>query len=711
LKCSRSTVDEREHMEDAESDQQKPNRLIAEISPYLLQHAWNPVDWHPWGEEAFSNAEEHDRMIFLSIGYATCHWCHVMEKESFEDPEVASVLNQNYVPIKVDREERPDLDQLYMAASQALSGSGGWPLNVVLTPDRKPFFVMTYMPRERRFGNPGIIEILTGIAQMWQEDRQKLLAAADSVVRKISEGLEKGRSPQRSALKAGFESLRLNYDRVNGGFGLVPKFPLPNNLLFLLRYAKIRKDEKAAMMVETTLRSMAMGGIYDHIGYGFHRYSTDSQWLVPHFEKMLYDQALVSMALIEIHQFTGNSFYGQKARECLEFVMREMTSPEGGFYSAQDADTGGEEGGYYLWTRKEVEKLLSEKIFRVAANAWHLTTAGNFIDNVSGERTGKNIIHLARKPDDLARQEGMSLYELESILESARTILYKARGLRERPLTDEKVLADWNGLMIAAFSRAARAFSDARYSGAAEKAAGFILGRMRTGDGGLLHRFRDNTVGIEGMAMDYAFFIFGLTDLYMATFRPGFLSAAVELQHTFDDRFWDERRGGYFSALAGKGDLITRQKDVYDGAIPSANSVAFTNLIRLSLFTGDPFYEKRASELAKIYTTLLSHSPAAYTFFLTGLSAVFGPATSVVILPGEDPGAAEEMIRALELGFYPFTVVLKKTHDTGKQLSEVAAFTKEMVPIEEKCTSFICSRKSCSRPVTSVQEMLSLVEK
>jgi uncharacterized protein YyaL (SSP411 family) len=697
-------------MEDPESDAQNPNLLMNEVSPYLLQHALNPVNWHPWDEEAFSEAKEHDRMIFLSIGYATCHWCHVMEKESFEDPEVASVLNKNYVPIKVDREERPDLDQLYMAASQALSGSGGWPLNLVLTPDKKPFFAMTYIPREGRFGNPGIIEILTGIARMWQEDREKLLAAADSVVRQVREGLEKGRTPQRSALEAGFESLFLNFDQVNGGFGLAPKFPLPHNLFFLLRYARIRKDERAVMMVETTLRSMAMGGIYDHIGYGFHRYSTDSQWLVPHFEKMLYDQALLSVALIETSQVTGNHFYGRTARECLEFVTREMTSPAGGFFSAQDADTGEEEGGYYVWARKEVEALLPEKTFRVAANAWHLTTAGNFIDALTGERTGKNIIHLTRKPDDLARQEGMSPGELGTVLESARTVLSEARGRRERPLTDDKVLVDWNGLMIAAFSRAARAFSDARYAGVAEKAADFILGRMRTADGGLLHRFRDGRAGIEGMAADYAFFIYGLIDLYMATFRPDFLSSAIELQHTFDDRFWDERRGGYFSAPTGKEDLIAQQKDVYDGAIPSANSVSFTNLHRLALLTGDLGYEKRASELARIYTSLLSRSPAAYTFFLSGLSGVFGPASSVVIAKGEDSGRAGEMIRSLDLGFFPFTVVLTRAADTGKNLARVSPFTREMIPLEGKTTAYVCSRQSCSRPVTSIEEMLSFIE-
>ncbi len=698
-------------MEEESSEDRKSNRLSGELSPYLLQHAKNPVDWYPWGEEAFSVAKESDRMIFLSIGYATCHWCHVMEKESFEDPGVASVLNKDYVPIKRDRAERPDIDQLYMAASQALSGSGGWPLNVVLTPDRKPFFAMTYVPRESHFGSPGILDILTGIARMWKEEREKLTTSADRVVRQISGGPEKGKAPVRSFLEAGFESLLLNFDRVNGGFGLAPKFPLPHNLFYLLRYARISGDERAVMMVGQTLRSMLTGGIWDHIGYGLHRYSTDSRWQLPHFEKMLYDQALVSLALIEAFQVTGDASFGRAARQCLEFVEREMTSPEGGFYSAQDADTRGEEGGYYLWTRKDIEELLPGDVFAVAADAWHLTTAGNFIDPVTGDRTGKNVIYLTRAPDDLARQKGMSLPELEAILESARTILSSARQARERPLTDDKVLTDWNGLAIAAFSRAARAFSERHYADVAGKAASFILGTMYSDVGGLLHRFRKGSAGIDGMAADYAFLVYGLTELYNATYRPEVLSAARELQQDFDARFWDQKKSGYFSSPPKNDDLLVRQKDFYDGAIPSANSVAFVNLIRLSHLAGDTAYEKRADTLAKIYTPLLTQTPAAYSFFLSGLAAVFGPAASVVIATGDDTPVSDDMTRALDRGFHPFTVVLRKTPANAEALSEVAPFTREMMPSGGMPTSYVCSRRSCSKPVTSVGELLSLVEK
>jgi uncharacterized protein YyaL (SSP411 family) len=697
-------------MGDAEPEERKPNRLINELSPYLLQHAWNPVDWHPWGEEAFIEAKEHDRMIFLSIGYATCHWCHVMEKESFEDPEVAEVLNRHFIPIKVDREERPDLDQLYMAASQALSGSGGWPLNVILTPDRKPFFAMTYIPKERRFGNPGIIEILSGIARMWEEDRKNLLAAADSVVLRIGGPLERSRSPQRSALDTGFESLLLNYDRINGGFGLAPKFPLPHNLFFLLRYARLRKEDRAVLMAETTLRSIARGGICDHIGYGFHRYSTDARWLVPHFEKMLYDQALLSTAFIEAFQVTGNQFFGKTAQECLTYVEREMTSPAGGFFSAQDADTNGEEGGYYLWTRGEIEDLLTGEQFRLAADAWHLTTAGNYIDAVTGERTGKNIIHLARESNDLARQAGKTVQEIDALLETSRESLFQARRKRQPPLTDDKVLTDWNGLMIGAFSRAARAFSDPHSLAVARKAADFVLKTMRTGNGELLHRYRKKKAGIEAKATDYSFLIFGLTELFMASLEPAYLSSAADLQASFDDCCWDRKKGGYFSAPAGQEDLIVRQKDFYDGAIPSSNSVAFTNLHRLTLLTGDIGYEKKASELAKLYTAPLSRSPAAYTFFLSGLTGVLGPSSSAVIAEGEDRATAVEMIRAIDRGFYPFTVVLRAAAETREDLSSVSSFTREMAPLEGKTAAFVCRNNSCSRPVTSVPELISLLE-
>jgi uncharacterized protein YyaL (SSP411 family) len=692
------------------SGKRKPNRLINEVSPYLLQHAYNPVEWFAWGDEAFAKARQEDRMVFLSIGYATCHWCHVMERESFEDSDVARVLNEHFVAIKVDREERPDLDQIYMTASQILTGAGGWPLNLILTPEKLPFFAMTYIPRERRFGSPGIIDVLTGLAQMWREDRENLLASAQSVLQSLNARPERGRSPQRSMLDAGFQELLLRYDRVSGGFGPAPKFPLPHNLLFLLRYYRLKEEVKALEMVEKTLRSMAIGGICDQIGYGFHRYSTDAGWLVPHFEKMLYDQALLVLAFTEAFQVTGNRFYERVARETLAYVDREMTSPEGAFFSAQDADTAGEEGGYYLWTRAELEEALDPDIFRVAADAWHVTTAGNFLDPVIGERTGKNILHLTRTPDHLAARLKMTGEELEAALVTARTTLTGARREREPPMIDDKILTDWNGLMIAAYARASRAFSEPRYADRAEAACGFLLDRLRDGDGSLLHRYRDGQAGIVGQATDYAFLIFGLSELFMARSGPAHLAAARDLGQIFHDRFWNTRHSGYFTTAAGQDDLIARTIDLYDGAIPSANSVAFTDLLTLSRLTGDTVYEKRASELGKLYSGPLSRSPAAYTFFLAGLSFVYGPAGEIVIVEGDDP-AGQEMAAAVHQRYLPFTVVIRKTGKNREELARLAPFTEIMDAPGGKSTAYVCTRHACSRPVTTVEEMLAAVEK
>ncbi len=690
---------------------QAPNRLIHEVSPYLLQHARNPVAWYAWGDEAFARAAEEDKPVFLSIGYATCHWCHVMERESFEDPEVARVLNSLFVPIKVDREERPDIDSLYMTASQVLSGGGGWPLNLILTPDKKPFFAMTYIPRESRFGSPGIIEILTEIGRMWRESRENLLTSAERVAASLSTTHRKGRMLRRNIPDAGFEELLLSFDRINGGFGKAPKFPLPHNLLFLLRYSRLKGEERAVRMTEKTLRSMAMGGIYDHLGSGFHRYSTDTQWLVPHFEKMLYDQALLTIAYAEAYQATGDESFGTIAKECLEYVLREMTGPEGGFFSAQDADTAGEEGGYYLWTRREIEDLLDKETAAVVTGAWHLTTSGNFIDPVTGERTGKNILHLSRELPDLAARTGMPVEDLSAILIKARGILLAARKDRHPPFTDDKILADWNGLMIAAFARAARVFDEARYRDAAGRAAGFILASMRDAEGRLLHRYRNGQAGIAGQAADYAFLVFGLTELFMATSDPSYLSAALDLQEHLDAQFWDPEHGGYFTAPGTQADLIARQKEFYDGAIPSPNSVAFTNLLRLALLTGDTSFERRASDLARLYAGLVEQAPAAYTFFLSGLCLLFGPATGIVLSEGPEGEPVKNMADALNARYLPFMTVMVKNSKNESELGKVAPFTREMIPLDRKTAAYVCSGHTCSVPVTGVQELLELVEK
>ena len=692
-------------------ERERPNRLIHEVSPYLLQHAWNPVGWYTWGNEAFAHAAAEDKPVFLSIGYATCHWCHVMERESFEDPEVAGVLNTHFVPVKVDREERPDIDALYMAAGQMLSGRGGWPLNVFLTPEKQPFFAMTYMPRERRFGTPGIIDILGEISRLWREARPELLRTAGLVAAHLSRETGKGRRLSRTILDAAYHELLLRFDARDGGFGGAPKFPLPHTLLFLLRYSQLKGEERAIRMVEKTLRSMAMGGLYDQIGSGFHRYSTDTHWLVPHFEKMLYDQALHILAYTEAYQLTGNDGYGTIARESLEYVLREMTAPQGGFFSAQDADIGGEEGSYYLWTKKEVEDLLDRETAAAACRAWHVTTAGNYIDPVSGERTGRNILHLTRELTDLAQGMGLSPEKLTSLIEAAKKTLYTARKNRAPPLTDDKILADWNGLMIAALAKAARIFHEERYRNAAARAAEFILGSMKNPDGQLLHRYRNGRAGITAQAADYSFLIFGLTELYMATFDPAHLAAALSLQDSLDSQFWDPANGGYFTAAGTETDLISRQKEFYDGAIPSSNSVAFTNLLRLTMLTGNTSFESRASDLSRPYAEHLAQAPSAHSFFLSGLCLLFGPSSEIVIAGGEIGDTTEEMVDALECRYLPFTVILVKDSRNEDALAKVAPFTRDMGAIDGETAAYLCSRHSCSVPVKGVKELLLGVEK
>ena len=689
----------------------RPNRLINEVSPYLLQHAWNPVEWYAWGDEAFAHAAAEDKPVFLSIGYATCHWCHVMERESFEDPDVAGVLNTHFVSVKVDREERPDIDALYMAAGQMLSGIGGWPLNVFLTPEKQPFFAMTYMPRERRFGTPGIIDILEEISRLWSEARPELIRTAGLTAAHLSRETGKGRRLQRTILDAAYHELLLRFDVRDGGFGGAPKFPLPHTLLFLLRYSQLKGEERAISMVEKTLRSMAMGGLYDQIGSGFHRYSTDTHWLVPHFEKMLYDQALHVLAYTEAYQLTSNEWYGTIAMESLEYVLREMTAPQGGFFSAQDADSGGEEGGYYLWTKKEVEDLLDRETAAAACRAWHVTTAGNYIDPVSGERTGRNILHITREITDLAQGMGLSPEKLISLIDAAKKTLFTARKNRAPPLTDDKILADWNGLMIAALAKGARIFHEERYRNAAARAAEFILGSMKNPDGQLLHRYRNGRAGITAQAADYSFLIFGLTELYMATFDPAHLAAALSLQESLDSQFWDPANGGYFTAAGTETDLIARQKEFYDGAIPSSNSVAFTNLLRLTMLTGNTSFESRASDLSRPYAEHLAQAPAAYPFFLSGLCLLFGPSSEIVIAGGEKGDTAEEMVDALECRYLPFTVILVKDSRNEAALAKAAPFTRDMGAIDGETAAYLCSRHSCSVPVKGVKELLLGIEK
>ncbi|HSQ83581.1 MAG TPA: thioredoxin domain-containing protein, partial [Desulfobacterales bacterium] len=497
-----------------------PNRLVNEKSPYLLQHAHNPVDWHPWSERTFARAKEENKPIFLSIGYSTCHWCHVMEKESFEDEEVAGYLNDAFICIKVDREERPDIDAVYMAACQMLTGRGGWPLNLFLTPEKKPFFAATYLPKRSRFGHAGLIELCQQVKNIWLSQPDKVNESATSIADSLHQvfSFSSAEEPDESLLDLAYDQIRRVYDPQRGGFEPAPKFPSPHRLLFLLRHYHRTGEPKALEMVENTLTAMRLGGIWDHVGFGFHRYSTDKNWLLPHFEKMLYDQALIAMAYLESYQITKNPLYARTAEEIFTYVQRDMTSSGGAFFSAEDADSEGEEGKFYVWTVDEFRREINDDRTDMWERIFRLSPEGNFTDEATGQKTGANILHLTAPLDKWADKYGVNVEELEKDWKKIRNRLFHAREKRVHPLKDDKILTDWNGLMIAAFAFGARVMDKPQYAEVARKAVHFILSKMKDENGRLFHRFRDGELAIHAQATDYAFLIYGLISLYQATF-------------------------------------------------------------------------------------------------------------------------------------------------------------------------------------------------
>lgn len=686
--------------------------MVNEKSPYLIQHAYNPVAWFPWSQEAFEKARTEDRPIFLSIGYSTCHWCHVMEKESFEDSEIAELLNKKFVSIKVDREERPDLDKVYMVVCQLMTGAGGWPLTIIMTSDKRPFFAATYLPKERKFGRMGLIDLLKNVADGWEKDRQELTETARKIIQYLA-GHSNSKTledvPTEDLLDEAFIQLLDSFDHTNGGFGAQPKFPTPHNLLFLLRYWKRKGTRQAVEMVEKTLQSMRRGGIYDQIGFGFHRYSTDSSWTVPHFEKMLYDQALSSMAYIEAYQATGKKEYQNTAEEIFKYVLRNMTHPEGGFYSAEDADSEGEEGKFYLWTAAETKEELADN-FAFVKKTYDLSIEGNYIDEIHQGRTGKNILHLKSSPEFVAAKLRMEKADFIDKLEKARQTLFDARERRVHPAKDDKILTDWNGLMIAAFAKAAQAFDQPKYSDVARKAAGFILENMKTSGGRLLHRFRDGEAAIAGNVDDYAFFILGLLELYEATFIIKYLSEAVQLQETMNEHFWDTESGGFFFTADDSEQLLVRQKEVQDGAVPSGNSIGLLNLVRLARSTGETDFESKAAQMAKALASEVARMPSQNTMFLTALDFLLGPSYEIIIAGDPEFQDTINMLKALRTEFVPNKIIhLKATNDSD--LQKLASFTKDIQPVDKRATAYICRNFACSTPTTDLNQLRAIMRK
>jgi uncharacterized protein len=688
------------------------NRLIKEKSPYLLQHATNPVDWYPWSDEAFERARKEEKPIFLSIGYSTCHWCHVMERESFEDHRVAEALNDTFIAIKVDREERPDIDAIYMGVCQMLTGSGGWPLTIMMTPDRKPFFAATYIPKQGNTGRPGLMELIPQVASLWQTRRAELLGSSEQIAARLKEAssVEAGNMPGEAVLRATYESLAQHFDHKYGGFGSAPKFPSPHNFLFLLRYARRSRSRHALEMVEKTLRAMRLGGIYDHVGFGFHRYSTDPMWTVPHFEKMLYDQAMLALAYTEAYQLTTRIEYAKTAREIFTYVLRDMTSEEGGFFSAEDADSEGEEGKFYLWTEPELEHVLGVEDARLIAEVYNTRPAGNFSEEATRRTGGGNILHLKQPLDELAPGLGLTPDALTARMEQARTKLFEARQRRIHPLKDDKVLTDWNGLMIAALAKGAQVFDEPVYGDAAGKAVDFTLRSMRDKDGRLLHRFRDGEASITGNLDDYAFLIWGLIELYELTFNATYLRHALAFISDLTAHFRDPEEGGFFFTPNDGEKLLVRKKELYDGAIPSGNSVSMLNFLRLGRLTGNTDLEEKGAEIARLFSRKVELFPAAFTHMLVGLDFGLGPSHEIVIVgrPGTDD--TNRFVRALRSRFIPNKVVLlKPMGEEASEITRLAPYTEAYTAEEGRTSAYVCSNYACQLPTTDSLEMLRLL--
>src|SRR5512136_26828 len=690
---------------------EKPNRLIHEKSPYLLQHAYNPVDWYPWSEEPFRRARAEDRPVFLSIGYSTCHWCHVMARESFDDPEVAALLNASFVNIKVDREERPEIDQVYMEVALAIMGTGGWPLTLVLTPDGKPFFAATYIPRKSGLGLVGMLDLVPGISSAWRERREELLDAADRVTVLLRSRPPSGDGGDAVAVvDQVLDDLKAGFDREHGGFGGAPKFPTPHALTFLLREFRKRADPELLAMAEKTLLSMHAGGIYDHVGSGFHRYATDAGWRIPHFEKMLYDQALLAMAYTEAFLITGKAVYRKVAEETLGYMLRDLRSAEGAFFSAEDAESGGREGGYYLWTWDGIGEVLTGSERAAFTVYYGICRDGNMPRHPGVTASGENVLFIADPGGEAPGETGLPRDALTGTLSRAMEKVRAARNRRQRPSRDEKILTDWNGLAIGALAMASRAFGSAEHREAAGETARFILTRLATKEGRLLHRYFGGEAGVEGNADDYAFLAWGLIELYETTFDTRFLEQAAVLTNVLLSRFWDREQGGFFFTPDDSEALIARLKPVHDGSVPSANSVALHNLILLFRLTGRTRYLDRARELMAWYLRERSSTAPAATWMMASLSLAFSPSTEVVIAGDPDAPDTRALLQVAGTRQHPGVSVLLKRPAGDPLLDSLAPFTRDFTTRDGMAAAYVCRNHACELPVTDPESLARILD-
>jgi uncharacterized protein YyaL (SSP411 family) len=696
-----------------------PNRLASEKSPYLLQHKDNPVEWYPWGQEAFDRARQENKPIFLSVGYSTCHWCHVMEHESFESPAIAGVLSRHFISIKVDREERPDVDRVYMTFVQATTGSGGWPMSVWLTPRLEPFYGGTYFPPEARWGRPGFVEILEEIARVWREEQAKVEQSASTILGRL-QGMRatggKAAVPDVSVLDRTVGEFAASFDARRGGFGGAPKFPRPSELLFLLREYARTGATNARDMVLVTLRAMALGGMRDHLGGGFHRYSVDADWRVPHFEKMLYDQAQLVLAYAEAAQVTGDRSYAEVALDTLDYVRRDLTAPGGGFFSAEDADSVPPEhahearphkmeGAFYIWRDEEIGEVVGADadVFRVR---YGILPDGNAPADPQGEFTEKNLLYTARSLEDVASMTGRTVDEVVTTLEPARGLLMARRATRPRPHLDDKVLTAWNGLMIAAFARAARTLDGAEgYLQDAQRAARFAREQLwQPSSRTLLRRYREGSAGVEAYAEDYAYLVWGLLELFQADGDADWLEWAVTLQARQNELFWDPIDGGWFSTTGKDASVLLRLKEDYDGAEPAASSVSVMNLLVLSHLTSGSFADEIETTLG-VFAPRLSQSGRVAPMMLAALSAYHAGTPQLVIIG--DPSAADTraLHDAARRRYLPTAVIVPLNAAERSRMSGLLPWTASMKPIDGRAAAYLCRDFTCESPTADPVEL------
>ena len=690
------------------NEQPYTNQLIHEKSPYLLQHAHNPVDWHPWGKEAFDLAKEKNLPLLVSIGYATCHWCHVMERESFEDPDLAQLLNDHFVSIKVDREERPDIDSIYMQALHALGQQGGWPLNVFLTPAGMPFYGGTYFPPERRFNLPSFGDVLISLAKTWNEDTDKIKKQSESLAASIRH------SCQREATTGTLDTLDFDgedkavelyashYDRLNHGFAFQQqnKFPPSMGLSMLLRHHRRTGNTQSLEMTENTLRAMKHGGIYDQIGGGLSRYSTDYQWLVPHFEKMLYDNSLFVTALVETFQVTGNREFADYANDVLEYIDRDMTSEEGGFFSAEDADSEGVEGKFYVWSKEEIETILGRQTASIAIPFYNVTEEGNF--------EHKNILNVTHSPDDLAKKTGLPVEMVVKELTVARAKLLEARGKRIRPLLDDKILTSWNGLMISAMAQTGRVLEDTDRIAKAEKAMDFIFTQLRTPEGKLLRRYRDGEARYDGYLFDYSSIAVACMELYAATYDPKYILQARDLMQTVEEKFASD--GACYETASDGEPLIVRQISGYDGVEPSGNSNAALAFLKLGAYLGDTELIKKAEKIFLAFHEDLTEYGMNSSFMMQALHLYLGGLKEVAVVGPRNHPSTGEMLKTIRTGFFPNAVFAFAYEDEVEQKGRDLPLLAGRQVKDGKATAYVCQLGTCLAPVTSADELKALLK-